>query len=139
MTGRRPNQKTARVSAGKPASALTSNPPAYLTGHGADVWRETIADLEAEGRPIHVLNRQALFGFCESSAAVREYGEILARDGHTIDGGREGQKRNPAASLRISALNSLRAYAAELGLTPASAGRLPSPPVVPKINRFADL
>jgi len=139
MNGRRPETQHARLTTGKPDSTLTSEPPDYLTGHAARVWRETITDLEAEGRPIHRLNRQTLVGFCDAAAIVRECGETLAREGHLVDGGREGLKRNPAATLRISALQALRAFAAELGLTPASNARLPQPHVPEKKSKFADL
>ncbi len=139
MRGRRPDPKQAAQSAENPGPTLTGEPPDYLTGHAARVWRETIGDLEAEGRPIHRLNRQTLVGFCDACGIVRECSETLAREGHLVDGGREGSKRNPAASIRISALQAVRAYAAELGLSPASSGRLPKPPPPVRKSRFDDL
>lgn len=100
-----------------------------MGAHSKSVWRETIGFLEAENRPIHRLNTEAFVGFCESAGIVRECAEILNRDGMLIDGGREGLKRHPATTMRISALASLRAFAAELGLTPGSSGRLPGVPL----------
>jgi P27 family predicted phage terminase small subunit len=138
MQGRYPKQTPTPAKPGSTPANLTRKPPGYLAGHAAKIWRETISDLEAEGIPLHRLNRQALVGFCDACGIVRECSETLAREGHTMAGGREGIKRNPAASIRISALQAVRAYAAELGLSPASSGRLPKAPIK-KWSKFDDL
>lgn len=135
MKGRRKKSSSAPASSGE---NIKSTPPAWLSDHAKTVWRETIETLEAEGRPLNRLNTQALTGFCDAAGLVRECAEVLARDGMTIDGGREGLKRHPAVTTRISALNSLRGYAIELGLTPGTAGRIPTPEKE-EPNEFADL
>lgn len=119
MKGRRTNNTTPTT-----GKTITSEPPEWLSDHAKTVWRQTLADLEEEGRPLGRLNAQALVGFCDAAGLVRECAETLALHGMTIDGGREGMKRHPAVTTRISALNSLRAYAIELGLTPGTAGRI---------------
>lgn len=141
MTGKRPAPQRPQTTGTPPASItpanLTSDAPDHLCNHAKAVWRRTIADLQTENRPLHQLNRECLIGFCESSAIVRECGEILSREGYLVSGGRDGSRRHPAASIRISALQSLRAFAAELGLSPASSGRLPKPSTPAKVNKFA--
>lgn len=105
---------------------ITATPPAWLSAYAREVWVETVETLEIEGRPLNRLNLQTLTGFCDAAGLVRECSEVLARDGMTIEGGREGLKRHPAVTTRISALNSLRGYAIELGLTPGTAARIPT-------------
>lgn len=134
MRGNRPKVRSVHA-----AHTINATPPDWLGHHAKSVWRETIAALEAENRPLGQLNRQALVGLCDAAGLVRECAEVLGRDGMTIDGGREGMKRHPALTTRISALNSLRAYAAELGLTPSSSARLPQPPPPEDENPFSGL
>lgn len=118
-----------------PTAELTdAEPPDWLSKYGVEVWHRTLKDLAEAGRPVDRLNREAFVGFCDAAGLVAECSQVLAAEGMTIDGGREGKKRHPAVTTRISALNSLRAYAAELGLTPASSGRLPEP--TGKRNRY---
>jgi len=135
MKGRRTKSKHVRPIAGE---NIGTTPPSWLSDHAKDVWCMTIQTLEIEGRPLALLNLQTFTGFCDSAGLVRECAEVLARDGMTIDGGREGMKRHPAVTTRISALNSLRAYAIELGLTPGTASRIPQT-VVEEENPFAAL
>jgi P27 family predicted phage terminase small subunit len=116
---------------------LTSEAPSHLSDHAKDVWRTTIENLQSENRPLHQLNEEILIGFASSASIARECGEILAREGYLISGGRDGSRRHPAASIRMSALQSLRAFAAELGLSPASSGRLPKPSIAMKPNKFS--
>lgn len=121
MKGRRKKTVSAPASSG---GNITANPPEWLSAHAQEVWRETITTLEDEGRPLNRLNMQAFTGFCDAAGLVRECSEVLARDGMTIDGGREGLKRHPAVTTRISALNALRSFAIELALTPGTAARI---------------
>lgn len=131
MKGRR---KKATVPA-KSGANITGSAPAWLSAHAKTVWKDTITTLKAEGRPLSRLNLQAFTGFCDAAGLVRECAEVLEREGMTIDGGREGLKRHPAVTTRISALNALRNYAIELGLTPGTAPRIPTPEKV-KFNPF---
>lgn len=128
MKGRRPKKQKTPIS----TTAIGPEPPAWMGEHAAEVWRRTIADLETEGRPIHQLNLQLFTGFCEAAGLVRECAEILSRDGMLIDGGRDGQRRHPAVSMRLSALTALRGYAVELGLAPGAVGRLAAPSAAAK-------
>ena len=117
---------------------LSKKPPVWLSDHAKKVWTDTISDLDAAGIPLLTIHRQAMIGFCSACSDLKEAGEILAKEGHLVDGGREGQKRHPAGSMRTQALTAVRAYSAELGLTPTSSGRLVIP-TKPKSNKFAEL
>lgn len=125
MKGRRPKTNKQTLENSK---AISANPPDWMGKHAGEVWRQTIADLEAENRPIHKLNYQMFIGFCESAGLIRECGEIIAKEGMLLDSPRDGKKRHPAVSMRISALAALKGYAVELGLSPGASGRLPAVP-----------
>lgn len=117
--------------------AVDSEPPEWLSDHAKSVYSKTLTDLASEGRFLSLLNYQTLVAFSDAAGLVKQCAEVLDRDGMTIDGGREGLKRHPAVTTRISALNSLRAYAAELGMTPSASPRLPARYIAPKDSPFA--
>lgn len=115
---------------------LKTEPPEHLDKHAARVWRETVTVLKDAGRPLQELHREVLDGLCQASSDIILAGEIIAREGLMVDGGREGFKRHPASSLRSQALTIKRAYLAELGMTPTSGSRLPVVPKAQEINEF---
>lgn len=78
-------------------------------------------------------------GLCSAAQLLADSEASIAADGLLIDAGRDGKKRNPALSSKIQALGLIRAYAAEIGLSPASASRLPLPPVEEEKNPFTEL
>ena len=112
--------------------------PEWISEYGLLVWKETVENLAKSGRPLLSIHTQTLIGFCAACSDLKEAGEILEKEGHLIDGGREGKKRHPAGSMRTQALTSVRAYAAELGLTPTSAGRLRGTKEKKKESPFAE-
>lgn len=102
------------------------------------VWNQTLKDLASEGRYLSLLNYQTLVAFCDAAGLIKTCAEVLEKEGFLVDGGREGKKRNPVSSIRISALNALRSLAVELALTPSSSPRLPAKYVPPEENPFAE-
>jgi P27 family predicted phage terminase small subunit len=121
----------------KNAIPVDGAPPDWLSEHAKTVWNQTLLNLANEGRFLSLLNYETLVAFCDAAGLVKQCAQQLEKDGMTIDGGREGLKRHPAVTTRISALNSLRAYAAELGLTPSASPRLPAKHIAPKDSPFA--
>jgi P27 family predicted phage terminase small subunit len=104
---------------------LSSTPPAWLPDHAKEVFTSTVKELAAAGRPLREIHLQTVIGLAQAADMARQAGDAISRDGFSTDGGREGQKRHPAISAQIAALASVRAYAVQLGMTPASASRLP--------------
>lgn len=107
---------------------LTSTPPSFLPEHAQSVYRNTVKDLAASGRPLLVIHREAVIGLAQAADLARQAGEEIRKTGFTSDGGREGSKRNPAISAQIAALASVKGFCAELGLTPAAFEKRPKPP-----------
>lgn len=104
---------------------LSSTPPAFLPKHAQEVYRTTVKDLAASGRPLLVIHREAVIGLAQAADLAKQAGEEIRKTGFVMDGGREGVKRNPAISAQIAALASLKSFAAELGLTPGSFKKMP--------------
>jgi P27 family predicted phage terminase small subunit len=104
---------------------LSSTPPAFLPRYAQEVYRETVRNLNEAGRPLLLIHKQALVGLCQAADLAKQAGEEIRNTGFILDGGREGVKRNPAISAQIAALASLKAFAAELGLTPGSFKKMP--------------
>ena len=118
---------------------ITNSPPDWLNKYAAEIWRITIDQIGEAGGSIPMKFCETFTGYCLSAAAARESDEILTRDGLTVCDGRAGTRRHPLVSVRSQALLQLRSYAESLGLTPASSGRLPPPPLKPESNPFEDL
>jgi P27 family predicted phage terminase small subunit len=117
---------------------LNSTPPAFLPEHAQEVYRTTVKDLAASGRPLLVIHRESVIGLAQAADLAKQAGEEIRKTGFVMDGGREGVKRNPAISAQIAALASLKAFAAELGLTPGSFKKMPQIEEEER-NEFADL
>lgn len=107
---------------------LSSTPPPFLPDHAQIVYRNTVRELAASGRPLLVIHREAVIGLAQSADLARQAGEEIRKTGFVTDGGREGSKRNPAISAQIAALASVKGFCAELGLTPAAFEKRPKPP-----------
>ena len=98
---------------------LSATPPACLTGETASArWTQTINDLAEESRTLPCSNEGVLIGYCAAFQLLADCERSIAKDGLLLDRGREGQKRSPALTGKISALSSIKGFASELGLSP---------------------
>ena len=123
---------------GNSENYLSSKPPSTLTGKAArERWKQTIEILAKETRFIPRSNEGVLIGYCSAFSLLDDCEKSLAADGLLVDGGRDGKRRHPALAGKLQALSAIRLYAAELGLTPRSAARLPLP-TIEEVNEFLD-
>jgi len=144
MKGRRPKYPTAPAviehGANPHLYLQPDQPPDDLRGAIArEQWTVLLEDLAAENRKLPTSQKMIVLGYCSAAQLLADSEDSIIADGILIGAGREGRKRNPALSSKIQALGLIRAYAAEIGLSPASASRLPLPPVEKKRNKFDDL
>jgi len=116
---------------------ISEKPPKHLTKVAAEVWRDTLKKVSSAGYQIDALDTEAFTAFCSAAATIRDCDALIEKDGLCVDGGREGVKRHPAASVKNSALTQLRAYASSLGLTASSRARLPAEFQPEEENEFA--
>jgi P27 family predicted phage terminase small subunit len=89
-------------------------------------WNRVVPQLERLGL-LTVVDRAALAGYCQSWARYREAEEAISQDGliRTTESGYS--MPHPAVSISRNALQQVRAFCAEFGLTPSSRGRIQMP------------
>jgi P27 family predicted phage terminase small subunit len=118
---------------------LIADPPAELIGDIARArWVATIEVLDSENRKIPRSNEGVMIGYCSAFQLLADCERELQASGLLV-ANRDGGRRSPALAGKIQAMNAIRAFAAEIGLTPASASRLPLPPIAELPNPVADL
>lgn len=139
--GRRPKVTAPQTASDNPELYLTpSQVPAELRGELARLqWRTLLEDLAAENRRLPASQKMIVLGYCSAAQLLADSEDSIMNDGILIEGGREGRRRNPALSSKIQALGLVRSYAAEIGLSPASASRLPLPAIEEEFNPFSEL
>lgn len=107
------------------AAAGVPEPPAWLLDLAKTEWRRVAPELAAAGvLPSSAL--QALAGYCQSYARWREAEEWLTEHGITLvikdkDGRVTGVREMPHVKIARDQKDAMRRFAAEFGLTPATA------------------
>jgi P27 family predicted phage terminase small subunit len=140
--GRRPKVKHQPDTGIEPAALYLSpnQPPPELRGPIARAeWHSLLAHLEGENRKLPLSQKMIVAGLCAAAQLLADSEDSIVSTGILIADGRGGFKRNPALSSKIQALGLIRAYSAEIGLSPASASRLPLPPIEKERNPFEEL
>ncbi len=124
MKGRRKTTKTAPATA---SNIIEGDPPTWMNPYAVETWHRTLGDIDRAGRTLDVLDLESFISYCTAAATVRQASETIDREGLTVSGGRDGTRKHPACSTMNAAASQVRQFAAELGLTAASRGRLPAP------------
>lgn len=122
MKGRRPDPKSAPKS-----KSAVGDPPDWLPASAQSEWIRVIGVLAEMGSEISALHHAPLLGYCLMFAKLESTSKEIARDGETVQSATGELRRHPASVTQSQAMNQLRHYAAELGLTPGSAGKIPKP------------
>jgi len=92
-------------------------PPIDMTDDGREVWIYTINELG----PMKIAtgaDRDALAAYCEAVSLHRRATRMLAESDLLIEGQRGNLVRNPAVQMQRDAAQTMKAFAAEFGLTP---------------------
>lgn len=103
----------------QPMPALNLDAPVDITETAQLVWRDTVAALHSTG-VLTAADLETLRCYAEATARYRESSALLAKSGPLIRG-RDGELvKNPLHQIVRDNATLMRAYARELGLTPAS-------------------
>jgi P27 family predicted phage terminase small subunit len=94
-------------------------PPDDISDDARIIWVETAAAIGHTG-VITAVDLEGLRAYAESAAAWRKATALVARGGPLIKGRNGDLVRNPAAIVMKQQGEQMRAWARELGLTPAS-------------------
>lgn len=113
--------------------------PTWLHPEAKREWRRIIPELEALGL-IAKIDRAALAAYCQAYAEWWEMERAIAEHGRVqvTESGYVAQR--PEVAMRNKALDTMRAFLREFGLTPVSRTRVsvPEKPKTDKGNPFLD-
>lgn len=114
---RKINRAEPRPGVGRP------RPPAFLSGVGLELWNRTVPELERM-HLLTVVDGEALAAYCVAYGEFADSTEQIDRDGLTVTTSFGNVIQNPAVGIRHRAMQLMKAFAAEFGLTPSSRGRM---------------
>ncbi|MDB5294742.1 MAG: phage terminase, small subunit, putative, family [Phycisphaerales bacterium] len=103
------------------------NRPAWLTERAAAEWVRVVPELLSLGLLTRV-DLAALACYCEAVSDLQGAIEMLAADGPTIDADSGYKLPHPAVAMKRAAMQAVRQFAAEFGLSPAARSRVAAPP-----------
>ena len=107
-------------------STRAHRPPSWLSAEGQREWRRVERVMRAAGT-LKEAGLGVLAAYCRIWVLVRQADRQLKRDGLTVKGAHGVPVKHPALTVLHQALAHLRAYSAELGITPASQARARAP------------
>lgn len=100
----------------KPRQELPE-PPMDMTVEAREVWIYTVNEL-GPMRIATAADRDALAAYCEAVSLHRRATRLLMNSDLLVEGQRGNQVRNPAVQMQRDAAATMKAFAAEFGLTP---------------------
>jgi P27 family predicted phage terminase small subunit len=101
-------------------------PPHFLSGEALAEWGRIVPELESIGL-LSVVDRSALTAYCEAWATFVSATEDIHERG-TMVRGRDGNAvKNPAVAMQRDALQQIKVWVTEFGLTPSARSRMQLP------------
>jgi P27 family predicted phage terminase small subunit len=97
--------------------------PAWLTGEAKKKWIEVVPELERLGL-LTIVDGAALAGFCQSWKDFVECTRFLKKEGRTFTTDNGYVVQRPEVAIAQRALQAVKAFGAEFGLTPSGRVRL---------------
>jgi P27 family predicted phage terminase small subunit len=148
MAGRKPKPTALKELAGNPGKrSLNKNEPrfggiakcpSHLSKLAKAEWRRVSPELEASGLLTSV-DRAALAAYCSSWARWVDAEEHLQKDGMAFASPKSGYLvPSPYVSISNTALDAMRKFASEFGMTPSSRSRLHVETPTKPTDPFAD-
>lgn len=114
-----------------------AEPPIWLAPLAVEMWGKVCPHL-CEQKILTVTDLHNLEAFCNSYATWREAAEHLRLNGSVVEGATGGPIKNPAATVVNESLRQMLMFGANLGLDPASHGRLSGVKPGNDSNPFSD-
>lgn len=97
--------------------------PAWLDVEAKKEWKRVIKELETDEGLLEI-DLKALEGYCQSYSKWKLCEEILQREGYTFTTPNGYVQQRPEVAIANKSLADMRAWAKELGFTPASRSRM---------------
>lgn len=137
MAGRRPKPTALKKLEGNPGKRPLNEReptprramprcPHHLAGEARKEWRRVVRELYAVGLLTQV-DRAALAAYCQLYARWIAAEKEIESDGLTMITAKGGVMQNPAVRIAATALDGMRKYLIEFGMTPSSRSRIKLP------------
>lgn len=134
MAGRRPKPTALKKLSGNPGKRAINNAepkpsgipdcPDHLDDDAKAEWRRISAELSALGL-LTIIDRAALSAYCQSWSRWMKAEANIAKHGLVVKSPKSGYPiQNPFVTVANTALDSMRKFLVEFGMTPASRARL---------------
>ncbi len=102
--------------------------PSWMPKEAKKEWRRVVKLLQSEGKEFTQKDVKAMEAYCTNYAKWKQCETVLAETGMTMSVGENGYiQQRPEVSIANKAQQEMRAWAKELGLTPASRQRMKQP------------
>lgn len=147
MVGRRPKPTALKIMQGNPGKRPLNNSeptptgtptcPRHLSKEAKAEWRRISEELSAMGLLTKV-DRAALAAYCEAWARWCEAERQIQKFGLVVKSPSGYPMQNPYVGIANTALDQMRKFLVEFGMTPSSRSRL-SVETTPKESKLADL
>lgn len=128
LKGRSPGRDSGGRRVVAPPQAVPAVPdmPEWLTPDAQDMWERVTPELERLGL-LGRIDLGALSAYCECWSTWRAAREVVHFEGIIAEGRDGNPVRNPAVMVANAASSEMRAWAVQLGLTPAARQRMTAP------------
>jgi len=130
---RKPRAKKGADSA--PSIGSGSDAPAWLTPAARIEWHLVEPSLKEPLRPEQL---SSFACYCQSVADYQWSVATLEEEGRTVMPPNGIPMEHPAAKIKRDAMQRIRQFGVEFGLTPASRARVPDPPEQPEKDRLGE-
>jgi len=129
-----------RASSNEPApEAVAPKCPTFLKGEARREWKRVSDELESLGL-LSRIDRGALAAYCTAWATFVEADKIIRTEGMTFVTQKGYHQQRPEVGIRSRAMDQMRAFMSEFGMTPAARTKISVPdPVINPDNPFAEL
>lgn len=97
--------------------------PQWLDSDAKKEWKRVIKEI-GEDTDLKTLDLKALEGYCQSYSRWRACERVLQEEGYTFLTPNQYVQQRPEVSISNKAMADMRAFAKELGLTPAARSRM---------------
>lgn len=139
MRGRKPKPTHLKILEGNPGKRpLNKNEPKpmpiapkcphWLSPEAKREWKRVAPELERLGL-LTQIDRAALAAYCQAYARWREVEEVIRKQGLTLTTESGYVMPRPEVKIAEKAMQTIRAFCSEFGLTPSSRSRMTLPEV----------
>lgn len=137
IKGRKPKPTSLKIMEGNPGKRpLNENEPKplpiapeypeELSTKAKEIWKRLYPELEMLGL-LTIIDEMAFAGLCQNYAIYLETEKFLEENGRVMKTRRGAIKTRSEVYISNNALNFVKAFATEFGLTPSSRGRISLP------------